>query len=164
MIAFFNGRRTGTVLGRRRAMGLALGTVGLVLLASATFAAVPHRYHLVVMVLASLSWSNRLDLRPRLGPATRLLDGQPPARCLPEIARDDGLASVGGAGPADIHAVSARSMFAWGTSRCVGSLIRYPVFQWLLGGGRTPPQWRCYTYVQPDISPDPGHCVRGVSR
>ena len=151
MIAFFNGRRTGTVLGRRRAMGLALGTVGLVLLASATFAAVPQPLPLVVMLLASFSWSIGSTYGRDWGQPRDLLmasAGQMLAGGL--LAMTVSLVS-GELSHLDIHAVSARSMFAWGYLALFGSLIAYPVFQWLLGVADAT-SVASYTYVNPIIA------------
>ena len=57
LIALFNGHRTGTSLGRRRAIGLALGTCGMILLGSATLAAVHNVAPLLLMGLASVAWA-----------------------------------------------------------------------------------------------------------
>lgn len=160
MIAFFNGRRTGTTLGRRRAMGLALGTVGLVLLASATFAAVPQPLPLVVMVLASLSWSIGSTYGRDWGQPRDLLmasAGQMLAGGL--LAMTVSLLS-GELSQLDIHAVSARSMFAWGYLALFGSLIAYPVFQWLLGVADAT-SVASYTYVNPIIALTLGIMVMG---
>jgi len=151
MIAFFNGRRTGTSLGRRRALGLALGTVGVVLLASATFAAVPQPLPLAVLVLASLSWSIGSTYGRDWGQPRDLLmasAGQMLAGGL--LAMTVSLVS-GELGQLDIHAVSARSMLAWGYLALFGSLIAYPVFQWLLGVADAT-SVASYTYVNPIIA------------
>ena len=57
LIALFNGHRTGTSLGTRRAIGLALGTTGMFLLASATLAAVHDVAPVLLMGLASVAWA-----------------------------------------------------------------------------------------------------------
>ena len=57
LIALFNGQRTRTSLGPRRAVGLVMGTVGMTLLASATFAAVHHAAPLLLLGLASVAWA-----------------------------------------------------------------------------------------------------------
>ena len=57
LIALFNGHRTGTSLGRRRAFGLGLGTAGMILLGSATFASVHALTPLLLMALASIAWA-----------------------------------------------------------------------------------------------------------
>lgn len=160
MIAFFNGRRTGTSLGRRRAFGLALGTVGLVLLASATYAAVPEPLPLVVLLLASLSWSvgstyGRDWGQPRdllMASAGQMLTGGLLAMTVSLVS--------GELGHLDVHAVSTRSMFAWGYLSLFGSLFAYPVFQWLLGVADAT-SVASYAYVNPIVALALGFAVMG---
>ena len=151
MIAFFNGRRTGTSLGRRRAMGLALGTVGLILLASATFAAVPELLPLGVLLMASLSWSIGSTYGRDWGQPRDLLMASAGQMLMGGLLALTVSLVSGELGQFDIHAVSTRSMFAWGYLALFGSLIAYPVFQWLLGVADAT-SVASYTYVNPIIA------------
>ncbi len=151
MIAFFNGRRTGTSLGRRRALGLALGTVGLILLASATFAAVPQPLPLVVLVLASLSWSIGSTYGRDWGQPSDLLMASAGQMLMGGLLALTVSLVSGELSQFDIHTVSTRSMFAWGYLALFGSLIAYPVFQWLLGVADAT-SVASYTYVNPIIA------------
>ena len=151
MIAFFNGRRTGTSLGRRRAMGLALGTVGLVLLASATFAAVPEVLPLVVLLSASLSWSVGSTYGRDWGQPRDLLMASAGQMLMGGVLAMTVSLLSGELRHLDIHAVSTRSMLAWGYLALFGSLFAYPVFQWLLGVADAT-SVASYAYVNPIVA------------
>ncbi len=151
MIAFFNGRRTSTSLGRRRAMGLALGTVGLVLLASATFAAVPEVLPLVVLLTASLSWSVGSTYGRDWGQPRDLLMASAGQMLMGGLLALTVSLVSGELSRLDIQAVSTRSMVAWGYLALFGSLIAYPVFQWLLGVADATAV-ASYAYVNPIVA------------
>ncbi len=160
MIAFFNGHRTGTPLGRRRALGLALGTVGMILLGSATFALVHDPLPLAVLALASLSWSigstyGRDWGQPRdllMASASQMLTGGLIALAIAFLS--------GEVRHLDLHAVSGSSVLAWAYLAAFGSLIAYPVFQWLLGVADAT-QVSSYTYVNPVIALGLGYVLMG---
>jgi drug/metabolite transporter (DMT)-like permease len=151
MIAFFNGRRTATSLGRRRLIGLALGTVGLVLLASATFAAVPEVLPLMVLLMASLSWSIGSTYGRDWGQPRDLLMASAGQMLMGGLLAMTVSLFSGELGRFDIHAVSTRSMLAWGYLSLFGSLFAYPVFQWLLGVADATAV-ASYAYVNPIVA------------
>ncbi len=132
LIAVFNRRRLGTPIGRRRLVGMGLGTVGLAVLASATLQATPHPLPLLVILVAIASWAfgstfGRDWPQPRdvvLQSGTQMLAGG-------AIAFAIGLAS---GELADFHPalVSTRSILAWAYLTLFGSMLTYTCYQWLL--------------------------------
>ena len=151
LIALFNGHRTGTSLGPRRAIGLALGTAGMILLGSATFAAVHDVTPLLLMALASVAWAvgstygrgwtQSSDVM--MASATQMLVGGALATL------------VGGAAGEwswlHTHAISLHSGLAWAYLAIVGSFVAYPVFQWLLSVADATAV-ASYTYVNPIVA------------
>jgi len=148
LIALFNGHRTGTSLAKRRAFGLALGTVGMVLLGGATFAAVHDVRPLLLMGLASVSWAVGSTYGRGWGQsedvmmasATQMLIGG-------VLATAAGLIAGEGAW-LQSHTITWQSAAAWGYLAIVGSLVAYPVFQWLLSVADATAV-ASYTYVDP---------------
>ncbi len=160
LIALFNGHRTGTSLGARRAAGLALGTVGMVLLGSATLAAVHNVAPLLLMALASFAWAigstygqgwaQSADVMTASG--TQMLIGG-------LLATAVGIAAGEGRWLQE-HTVSWQSAVAWGYLAIVGSLVAYPVFQWLLSVADATAV-ASYTYVNPIVALALGVVVAG---
>ena len=151
LIALFNGHRTGTSLGSRRAVGLALGTAGMILLGSATFAAVHAVTPLLLMALASVSWAvgstyGRGWTQPTdvmMASATQMLVGGI-------------LATLVGVAAGEMHwlhghAITWQSAAAWAYLSMVGSFVAYPVFQWLLSVADATAV-ASYTYVNPIVA------------
>ena len=151
LIALLNGQRTHTRLGRRRAIGLALGTAGMVLLASAAFATVHDVRPLLLMALASSAWA--------VGSTYGRGWGQPPDLLMASAAQmlvGGTLALFTGVVAGDIgwlqtHAISWQSAVAWGYLALIGSLVAYPVFQWLLSVA-DPTAVASYTYINPVVA------------
>jgi len=151
LIATFNGHRTRTRLGRRRRIGLGLGTAGMVLLASATFAAVHEVPPLLLLALASSSWA--------VGSTFGRGWGQPSDLLMASAAQmlvGGALALLAGIATGDIahlqaHAIGLPSALAWLYLGLVGSLIAYPVFQWLLSVADATAV-ASYTYVNPIVA------------
>lgn len=151
LIALFNGRRTGTALGRQRAVGLALGTVGILLLASATFSAVHDPLPLLLLATASFSWAYGSTYARDwashpdhlMASATQMLAGG-------VIALAIGVAA-GEARAGLLGTISLPSLLAWSYLAIAGSLIAYPVFQWLLHVADAT-SVASYTYVNPVVA------------
>lgn len=132
LIAGFNRIRLGTPIGRHRMIGMALGTVGLAILASATLAQVPHPVPLLVILVAITSWAfgstfGRDWPQPRhvvmASGAQMLLGGV--------LAFGAGIAR-GELTGFDPTQVSTRSLLAWGYLVVFGSMLAYTCYQWLL--------------------------------
>ena len=132
LIAGFNRLRLGTPIGRDRLAGMALGTVGLAVLASATLHQVPHPVPLLVILVAITSWAfgstfGRDWPQPRhvvMSSGTQMLVGGVIALVI-GLARGE----LAGFDPA---AVSTRSLVAWGYLVLFGSMLTYTCYQWLL--------------------------------
>jgi drug/metabolite transporter (DMT)-like permease len=160
LIALFNGHRTGTSLGTRRAIGLALGTAGMVLLGSAAFAAVHAFTPLALMAIASLawavgstygrSWTQSSDVM--MASATQMLVGG-------VLATLVGIAS-GELNWLHAHAITWQSGAAWLYLSIVGSFVAYPVFQWLLSVADATAV-ASYTYVNPIVAVGLGVLLAG---
>jgi drug/metabolite transporter (DMT)-like permease len=160
LIALFNGHRTGTSLGRRRAVGLALGTAGMILLGSATFAAVHAITPLLLMAMASVSWavgstygrgwSQPADVMMASG--TQMLVGGVLATLVGVAAGE--MSVLHG------HAITWQSGAAWAYLSVVGSFVAYPVFQWLLSVADATAV-ASYTYVNPIVAVTLGVILAG---
>lgn len=132
LIALFNRRRTGFPIGRQRLTGMALGTAGLVVLASATLSVVPRALPLIVILVAITSWAvgstfGRDWPQPRdvvMQSGTQMLAGG-------AIAFAIGLAA-GELARFDPAAVSTRSILAWVYLTVFGSMVTYTCYMWLL--------------------------------
>lgn len=132
LVATFNRRRTGVPIGRRRIVGMALGTLGLVLLASATLEATARPWPLLVILIAITSWAFGSTFG-RDWPSPRDLVMQSGAQMLTggAIAFTIGLLS-GELTSFDPAAVSTRSLLAWGYLTLFGSMLAYTCYQYLL--------------------------------
>ncbi|MEZ4378890.1 MAG: EamA family transporter [Gemmatimonadales bacterium] len=132
LIALFNRRRNGTPIGRRRWGGMALGTAGLAILASATLRSVPDVWPLVVIFLAITSWAFGSTFgRDWPQPATVAMASgtQMMAGGLLALAIGVAQGELIGFDPA---AVSTRSLLAWVYLTVFGSMVAYTCYQWLL--------------------------------
>ncbi len=132
IIALFNRRRLGIPIGPRRLVGMALGTAGLAVLASATLHATPHPLPLLVILFAITAWAfgstfGRDWPQPRdvvMQSGTQMLAGGVLALAI-GLARGE-LATF------DPAAVSTRSVLAWAYLTLFGSMLTYTCYQWLL--------------------------------
>jgi drug/metabolite transporter (DMT)-like permease len=132
LIALFTRHRTGVPLGHRRIAGLALGTIGLALLGSATFAAVHDVPRLVVLGVAMVAWAVGATYGrdwPHAGDLLMSSGAQMFAGGVIALAVG---AALGELASFDVHAVALRSVVAWSYLTVFGSMIAYTVFQWLM--------------------------------
>lgn len=151
LIALFTWHRTGAALGPRRGLGLALGTVGLILLGGATLAEFPDVPRLLTIAVAVAAWawgSTYGRDRPRSADLIVASGAQMLAGGL--LAVLIGLA-LGEARHFDAHAVAARSVVAWAYLTVFGSMIAFTVFQWLMAHVDATAV-ASYTYVNPIVA------------
>lgn len=132
LIALFNRRRTRQPIGPQRLAGMALGTAGLGVLASATLSAVPQALPLVVILVAIASWAFGSTFgRDWPQPSDVVMQSGAQMLAGGAIAFAIGLAS-GELGRFDSAAVSTRSVLAWTYLTIFGSMVTYTCYQWLL--------------------------------
>lgn len=132
LIALFNRRRNGTPIGPRRWLGMALGTAGLAVLASATLSTVPDIWPLLVILLAITSWAFGSTFgRDWPQPATVAMASGTQMVAGGAIALGLGVlqGELTGFDPAT---VSTRSVLAWVYLTVFGSMVAYTCYQWLL--------------------------------
>lgn len=151
LIALFNGHRTGTSLGTRRAFGLALGTGGMVLLGSATLAAVHNVVPLLLMALASVAWAVGSTYGRDWGQAKDVMMASGTQMLIGGL-----LATLVGAAAGEFswmssHTITWQSAVAWVYLAIVGSMVAYPIFQWLLSVADATAV-ASYTYVNPIVA------------
>lgn len=151
LISLFTRQRTGTPLGTRRLLGLALGTVGLGLLGSETFAAVPDPLRLGTIALAMLAWAVGATYGRDWPQARNLLMGSGA-----QMFAGGWIAIVAGLLLGEAHhfeasAVSWQSVAAWAYLTVFGSMIAYTVFQWLMEHVDATAV-SSYTYVNPIVA------------
>lgn len=151
LIALLNGQRTRTSLGPRRAVGLVMGTVGMTLLASATLAAVHHAAPLLLLGLASIAWAVGSTYGQEWGQPRDVMTASAVQMLVGGV-----LASLVGLAAGEgnwlhAHVISVNSALAWGYLSLVGSLVAYPVFQWLLSVVDATAV-ASYTYVNPIVA------------
>lgn len=151
LIALFTRQRTGTPLAPRRIAGLALGTVGLILLGSATFSAVPDVPRMVMLGTAMVAWSVGATYG-RDWPHARNLLMASAAQMFAGgwIALAVGLL-LGEAARLDWGMISWQSAAAWGYLTVFGSMIAYTTFQWMMEHV-DPTSVASYTYVNPIVA------------
>ena len=151
LIALLNRRRTGTPLGPRRAAGLALGAVGMILLAGAMFSAVHRVTPILLMALASCAWATGSTYGRGWGSppdllmasAAQMLVGGMAALLAAHLAGDVSVIHAAG--------IPLRALLAWAYLAIFGSLLAYPVFQWLLSVA-DPTAVVSYTYINPIVA------------
>lgn len=151
LIALFTRHRTGVALGPSRIGGLALGTVGLALLGSATFAAVPEVGVMLMLAVAMVSWSVGATYGR----------GWPQSRNV--LMASGAQMMVGGCialvvsiilgEPSAMRTadVSWQSVAAWAYLTIFGSMVAYTVFQWLMEHVDATAV-ASYTYVNPIVA------------
>ncbi len=151
LISLFTRQRTGVPLGTRRVIGLGLGTIGLLLLGSETFAAIPDPLRLAMIALAMIAWAVGATYG-RDWPQTRNLLMGSGAQMFAGgwIAIVAGLL-LGEANHFVVEAVSWQSIAAWGYLTVFGSMIAYTVFQWLMEHVDATAV-SSYTYVNPIVA------------
>ena len=151
LIAMFTRHRTGIPLGTRRIVGLALGTLGLLLLGSATFKMVPDVPRLVMLGTAMVAWAVGATYGRDWPHASNLLvssSAQMFAGGLIALLVGVGLGELSSF---DTHAVTTRSLLAWGYLTIFGSMLAYTVFQWLMSHV-DPTAVASYTYINPIVA------------
>ncbi len=160
LIALFTRHRTGIPLGLQRSSGLALGTVGLILLGTETFDAVPDVPRMVMLATAMIAWSVGATYG-RSWPQSRHLLMASGAQMFAGgwIAVAVGLGL--GEGPRlDLAAASWQSIAAWSYLTIFGSMLAYTVFQWLMQHVDATAV-ASYTYVNPIVALALGATVAG---
>ncbi|MEP6589981.1 MAG: EamA family transporter [Gemmatimonadota bacterium] len=151
LIAVFTRRRTGVPLGTRRIAGLILGTAGLAVLGSATLGAVHDIPRVVALAVAMLAWAFGATYGrdwPHAADVVVTSSAQMFAGGLIAVAVSGAL---GEWSALDVHAITVRSVVAWGYLTVFGSMIAYTVFQWLMSHF-DPTAVSSYTYVNPVVA------------
>ena len=151
LIATFTRHRTGIPLGTRRIFGLALGTLGLLLLGSATFKLVPDVPRLITLGAAMVAWAVGATYGRDWPHANNLFvssSAQMFAGGLIAVAVGAGLGEFASF---DAHAVTTRSLLAWSYLTIFGSMLAYTVFQWLMSHV-DPTAVASYTYINPIVA------------
>lgn len=151
LISLFTRQRTGTALGVRRGLGLALGTVGLVLLGSETLAAVPDPLRLAMIALAMLAWAVGATYGRDWPQSRDLLMGSGAQMFAGGWIAIIAGALLGEVNHFDATAVSWQSVAAWAYLTVFGSMIAYTVFQWLMEHVDATAV-SSYTYVNPIVA------------
>ena len=132
LIAVFNRSRLQSPIGRHRLIGLALGTVGIAILAGTTLSNISHPLPLVVLMLSVASWSFGVTFG-RDWPQPRDLIINSGAQMLAGgvLATLVGLLS-GELTNFDFAQASTRSLLAWLYLTLFGSMLAYTCYQYLL--------------------------------
>lgn len=160
LIALFNGHRTRTTLGTRRAIGLVLGTAGMILLGSAAFASVHDVMPLLLMALASLAWAIGTTYGQGWPQSTDVMTASATQMLVGGVLATLIGIAAGELRWLDTHTISWQSAAAWGYLAVIGSFVAYPVFQWLLSVVDATAV-ASYTYVNPIIAVLLGVIVAG---
>ena len=151
LIALFTRQRTGVPLGLLRGAGLTLGTIGLLLLGSETFAAVPDVGRMTMLAVAMIAWSVGATYGRDWPQAKNLLMASGAQMfaggCIAVVA---GLLMGEGA-RLDLAAASWQSIAAWSYLTVFGSMLAYTVFQWLMEHVDATAV-SSYTYVNPIVA------------
>jgi len=151
LISVFTRMRTGIPIGRRKIAGMAFGSVGIAVLASATLEATADPWPLIVVLLSVASWA--FGSTYGLGwPQPRNLVMQSGA----QMATGGLLAFLIGiiAGELttfDPATVSTRSVLAWLYLTLFGSMLAYTCYQWLMRHVE-PTKVATSTYVNPVVA------------
>jgi drug/metabolite transporter (DMT)-like permease len=151
LIALFDRRRTGARLGRGRMLGVLLGTAGLAILADSAFVAVHDVRPILLLVVSEIAWAvgstwGRDWPAPTdhlMASAAQMLAGGVIALAAGIVTGD--LAVLHG------QSISLGVVLAWSYLAIAGSLLAYPVFQWLLSVA-DPTAVVSYTYVNPIVA------------
>ena len=132
IIALFNRSRTGIPIGPRRIAGMALGTLGLLVLASATLQSSAEPLALVMIGVAIVSWAyGSTHARDWPQPTDLMMQSGAQMVAGGTIAFALGLA-LGELQSFDPAAASTRSILAWGYLTVLGSMLGYTCYQYLL--------------------------------
>jgi drug/metabolite transporter (DMT)-like permease len=132
LVVIFNRIRLGTPIRPRVLGGIALGTVGLAILATATLTTAPHPFHTLVIIAAVSSWAIGITFG-RAWPTAHDVMTASGAQMLV----GGGIASLIGLLGGELNGfqaelVSTRSVLAWGYLTIFGSMVTYTAYQWLL--------------------------------
>lgn len=151
LIALLTRQRTGVPLGNRRLAGLGLGTIGLALLGSATFAAVHDVPRLVTLGLAMVAWAVGATYGRDWPHAEDLLINSGAQMFTGGLIALTAGALLGEIGTFDLAAISSRSLIAWAYLTVFGSMLAYTVFQWLMAHVDATAV-SSYTYINPIVA------------
>lgn len=151
LIALFSRQRSGIPLGSRRIAGLALGTVGLLLLGSATFKMVPDVPRLFTLGAAMVAWAIGATYGRDWPHASDLLVSSSAQMFAGGVIALVVGVALGEVATFDANAVSLRSLLAWSYLTIFGSMLAYTVFQWLMSHV-DPTAVASYTYVNPIVA------------
>ncbi len=151
LIALFTRQRTGVPLGNRRIGGLALGTIGLILLGSATLTAVHDVPRLVLIAIAMIAWGVGATYGRDWPHAPDLLMSSGAQMLAGGLIALTAGTLLGEISAFDPHAVSLRSVLAWSYLTVFGSMLAYTVFQWLMSHVDATAV-ASYTYINPIVA------------
>ncbi|MEO5799250.1 MAG: EamA family transporter [Gemmatimonadales bacterium] len=151
LIALFTRHRTGIPLGNRRIAGLALGTIGLILLGSATLTAVHDVPRLVLIAIAMIAWGVGATYGRDWPHAPELLISSGAQMFAGGLIALTAGALLGEVRTFDPQAVSLHSVLAWGYLTVFGSMLAYTVFQWLMSHVDATAV-SSYTYINPIVA------------
>lgn len=151
LIALFTRHRTGVPFGARRIGGLALGTVGLAVLGSATFAVVQDVPRLSALGIAMVAWAIGATYGRDWPHASDLLASSGAQMFAGGVIAILVGFVLGEFTSFDVHAVTSRSLLAWSYLTVFGSMLAYTVFQWLMVHV-DPTAVASYTYINPIVA------------
>lgn len=151
LIALFTRQRTGVPLGNRRLAGLALGTLGLALLGSATFSAVHDVPRLATLGIAMVAWAVGATYGRDWPHASDLVSSSAAQMFAGGLIALTAGVALGEARSFDPHSVSLRSVVAWSYLTVFGSMLAYTVFQWLMAHVDATAV-SSYTYINPVVA------------
>ena len=151
LIALFTRHRTGVPLGARRLGGLTLGTIGLALLGTATFAVVHDIPRLCALGLAMVAWAVGATYGRDWPHASDLLASSGAQMFVGGVIAIVVGLGLGELTSFDVNAVTSRSMLAWSYLTVFGSMLAYTVFQWLMVHV-DPTAVASYTYINPIVA------------
>lgn len=151
LIALFTRHRTGVPFGARRLGGLALGTVGLAVLGSATFAVVHDVPRLLALGIAMVAWAIGATYGRDWPHASDLLASSGAQMFAGGVIAVIVGVVLGEFTSFDVHAVTSRSVLAWSYLTVFGSMLAYTVFQWLMVHV-DPTAVASYTYINPIVA------------
>jgi drug/metabolite transporter (DMT)-like permease len=132
LIAVFNRSRTGVPIGTRRTLGMVLGTLGLIVLASDTLKTTAEPVALLMILVAIVSWAyGSTHARDWPQPGDVVMQSGAQMLTGGAIAFVLGIA-IGELGQFDPAAASTRSIAAWIYLTVMGSMLGYTCYQYLL--------------------------------
>lgn len=151
LIALLTRLRTGSPLGPRRIIGLALGTIGLALLGSSTLGAVHDIPRMIALGAAMLAWAFGATYGRDWPHADDLIVSSAAQMFAGGLIALMVGAVLGEWTAFDPHTVAIRSVVAWGYLTVFGSMIAYTAFQWLMSHVDATAV-ASYTYINPIVA------------